>query len=76
MRWQERYGSSATYRNLIIALHSAQKMDYVEVVCSQLGGSQSVADFVRLYKLLPFTIIIGTCLPTKATPTTPGLRIR
>jgi hypothetical protein len=39
-RWQEKFGSHATYRNLIIAFHKAKKMDYVEVVCRQLGGGE------------------------------------
>ena len=47
-RWQEKFGLHATYRNLIIAFHNAQKMDYVEVVCQQLGGEWSSYDMLML----------------------------
>ena len=66
-RWQERFGPEATYRNLIIAFHNAQKMDYVDVVCRQLGGKSSHLSQCLLVANEGISSA-GVCPPT--TPTT------
>ena len=75
-RWQKKFGSEATYRNLIIAFHSAHKMDYVEVVCQRLGGEWS-HDEVGSHMMsmtcccpMKSSALAGVC--PAATPTTPG----
>ena len=74
-RWQEKFGFQATFRNLIIAFHNAHKMDYVEVVCKQLGGEWShdeMGGHMMSMTCCPMKLSAPTGVCPAATPTTPG----